>query len=189
MSRKIDHQLFSAHEHALEHETCPQCDVGELHIKNGKHGPFLGCNRYPECDYIKPLHQNDGHIVKALGVACPECGDELLLRQGRYGMFIGCSAYPTCSFIESPSANPVAEKQDKVACPECGSGHIKERKTRFGKVFYACDNYPQCKFSINRPPISGQCQFCGFGLLMEKKSSPSGVIIECAARGCHKVQE
>ena len=42
MSSKIDHQLFSAHEHALEHEACPQCD-GELQLRHGKHGPFMGC--------------------------------------------------------------------------------------------------------------------------------------------------
>lgn len=62
---------------------------------------LLGCTAYPECDYIKPLHQNDGHIIKELGVPCPECGHELVLRQGRYGMFIGCSHYPQCHHIES----------------------------------------------------------------------------------------
>ncbi|GAL16184.1 hypothetical protein JCM19233_7206 [Vibrio astriarenae] len=74
MSSKIDNQLFSAHEHALEHEACPKCQEsgrsGELELRNGKHGAFLGCNQYPQCDYIRPLHQNDGHIVKHLGVAC-----------------------------------------------------------------------------------------------------------------------
>lgn len=80
MSRKIDPQLFAAHEHALQSSPCPQCGAA-LQLRHGKHGPFLGCTAYPECDYIKPLHQNDGHIIKELGVPCPECGHELVLRQ------------------------------------------------------------------------------------------------------------
>lgn len=103
--KKIDHQLFSAHEQALNHEPCPKCGAA-LQLRHGKHGPFLGCSQYPGCDFIKPLHQNDGHIIKELGVPSPECGHELVLRQGRYGMFIGCSHYPECHHIESPDTAP-----------------------------------------------------------------------------------
>lgn len=190
MSGKIDNQLFSAHEHALDHEPCPQCQSGKLLLKNGKHGPFLGCDQYPSCDYIKPLHQNDGHIVKELGVPCPDCGSELLLRQGRFGMFIGCSNYPECHFIQSPNkqVEPEQTEQASVSCPECAKGTLKERKSRFGKTFYACDQYPKCKFAVNHPPVEGHCQFCGFELLVEKKRA-SGTVQECASRRCHKVQD
>ncbi|WP_265448576.1 topoisomerase DNA-binding C4 zinc finger domain-containing protein, partial [Aeromonas salmonicida] len=51
---KIDHHLFSAHEHGFEREPCPQCGA-ELVIRQGKHGPFLGCSAYPSCDYIRSL--------------------------------------------------------------------------------------------------------------------------------------
>lgn len=66
-----------------KNEPCPQCGA-ELVIRSGKHGPFLGCSRYPECDYVRPLKsQADGHIVKILeGQLCPECGAVLVLRQG-----------------------------------------------------------------------------------------------------------
>ncbi|WP_114767239.1 DNA topoisomerase family protein [Vibrio rhodolitus] len=190
MSSKIDQQLFSAHEHALEHQACPKCQLeqreGELQLRHGKHGPFLGCNLYPECDYIKPLHQNDGHIIKELGVPCPQCGNELVLRQGRYGMFIGCSHYPTCHHIESLEQNE-PEQSDEVACPECSKGHLVERKTRFGKLFYACDNYPKCKFAVNQPPVAGKCQACAFPLLVEKKLA-SGNRLQCADRKCQHTQ-
>ena len=54
--------LFTVH----KNEPCPQCGA-ELVIRSGKHGPFLGCSRYPECDYVRPLKsQADGHIVKIL---------------------------------------------------------------------------------------------------------------------------
>ncbi len=187
MSGKIDNQLFSAHEHALN-DPCPKCG-GALQLRHGKHGPFLGCMQYPGCDYIKPLHQNDGHIVKELGVPCPECGSELVLRQGRYGMFIGCSAYPQCHHIESQDSPAEDEKTSQLfACPECGKGHLAERKTRFGKTFYACDTYPKCKFAVNLPPIAGKCEKCGFPLLVEKKMA-SGTKSQCADRKCGHIQE
>ncbi len=190
MSSKIDQQLFSAHEHALEHQACPKCQdeqrEGELQLRHGKHGPFLGCNLYPECDYIKPLHQNDGHIIKELGVPCPQCGNELVLRQGRYGMFIGCSHYPQCHHIESLEQNE-PQQSAHVLCPECQTGHLVERKTRFGKLFYACDNYPKCKFAVNQPPIAGQCEVCHFPLLVEKTLA-SGTKRQCADRKCHHTQ-
>jgi ribosomal protein S27AE len=58
-----------------KNEPCPQCGA-ELVIRSGKHGPFLGCSHYPDCDYIRPLKsQADGHIVKVLeGQECPSCG-------------------------------------------------------------------------------------------------------------------
>lgn len=185
MSGKINEQLFSAHEHALDQEqTCPKCG-SELVIRNSKRGPFLGCAAYPACDYIKSLSQNDGHIVKYLGKPCPDCGCELLLRQGRYGMFIGCAGYPDCQHIESPEKKA---EDTKLTCPECGKGHLIERKSRYGKIFYACDQYPSCRFAINNKPIVGECQSCGFGLLIEKKLA-SGTKQQCADRKCHAYQE
>ncbi|CCN33435.1 putative DNA topoisomerase [Vibrio nigripulchritudo SO65] len=187
MSGKIDAQLFSAHEHALETEPCPQCG-GELSLRHGKHGPFLGCNQYPACDYIRNLNQNDGHVVKELGVPCPKCANELVLRQGRYGMFIGCSSYPECHHIESLDA-PKEEQapKDEIACPECKTGHLVERKSRYGKMFYACDSYPKCKFAVNHKPVIGTCSECNYSLLVEKKLA-SGAKIVCANRKCQKEQ-
>ncbi|MFV0575863.1 MAG: topoisomerase DNA-binding C4 zinc finger domain-containing protein [Vibrio sp.] len=195
MNKKIDQQLFSAHEHALEHEACPKCGEshqGQLQMRHGKHGAFLGCHRYPECDYIRPLHQNDGHIIKELGVPCPECADqeklgELVLRQGRYGMFIGCSNFPECHHIESSSPEPKESPDLEIDCPECEKGKLVERQSRFGKSFYACDAYPKCKFSVNLPPIKGKCEQCGFPLLVEKNLA-SGKKIQCADRKCQHVQ-
>lgn len=209
MSKQIDQQLFSAHEHALDHEACPKCHQtlqGELQLRHGKHGPFLGCNQYPACDYIRPLHQNDGHIIKELGVACPECSKhlldteqldtaefdpekvgELVLRQGRYGMFIGCSRFPECHHIESMDAPQPVQQEQTFTCPECQKGQLVERKSRYGKTFFACDDYPKCKFSINAKPIVGECQLCHFPLLTEKKTA-AGNKLQCADRKCQHIQ-
>lgn len=188
MSSKINSELFSARAHALDNEMCPQCQRGHLHLRHGKHGPFLACDQYPSCDYLRSLHNNDGHVVKALGVACPECDNELVLRQGRFGMFIGCSGYPQCHYLTPiQQHDDNAEKPDNPLCPECLTNHIVERKTRFGKTFYACDGYPKCKFAVNLPPLSGRCQVCGFALLVEKKTA-QGVKRQCASRKCQQSQ-
>ena len=109
-----------------KNEPCPQCGA-ELVIRSGKHGPFLGCSHYPDCDYIRPLKsQADGHIVKVLeGQECPSCGAVMVLRQGRFGMFIGCSRYPECEHTE------LIDKPDEtaIACPQCGQGHLVQRRS------------------------------------------------------------
>ncbi|MYM61357.1 DNA topoisomerase [Vibrio sp. OCN044] len=191
MSGKIDNQLFSAHEHALEQKACPKCRSqqgnGQLQLRHGKHGVFLGCSLYPSCDYVQPLHQNDGHVVKELGVPCPECGQELVLRHGRYGMFIGCSDYPNCSHVESLDQEANSAPCADIACPECHKGQLVERKNRFGKTFYACDNFPKCRFALNQPPVKGCCEQCGFPLLVEKALA-NGNKLQCADRKCGYTQ-
>lgn len=163
-------------------EPCPECGA-ELVIRNGKHGPFLGCSRYPECEYIRPLKsQADGHIVKVLeGQVCPVCQATLVLRQGRFGMFIGCSRYPECAHIE------LIDKPDEtaVACPQCHSGKLVQRRSRFGKTFYSCDRYPECQFVLNFKPVAGECSLCRYPLLIEKKTA-QGVKRFCASKQCGK---
>ncbi len=184
MNGKIDKSLFSVHEHALDSgRLCEKCG-SPLVMKNGKHGPFLGCSRYPGCDYILALHQHDGHIVKELGVPCPECGHELVLRQGRYGMFIGCSDYPNCQHIERQEP----EEETEISCPECRSGQLVERKSRYGKTFWACNSYPKCRFAVNFEPVSGHCEVCGFPLLVKKKLA-SGTKLLCADKSCQQEQK
>jgi putative DNA topoisomerase len=176
--------LFSGNEHVLDRTLCPQCHGGELVMRFGKRGPFLGCDHYPNCDYIQPLKQNDGHIVKQLDLSCPQCTSSLVLRQGRYGMFIGCLTYPECDYSTSTET-----KTDNlaIACPECNKGHLVERTSRQGKTFYACEQYPRCRYAVNNKPIAGICQQCGFNLLMEKKLA-GGKKIQCADRKCHTYQ-
>ena len=98
---KIDHSLFSAHEHALEDNfgDCPDCGK-PLHIKNSKSGPFIGCTGYPDCHFSKPLHDKQTTLLKTLdGVFCPECNGALAIKKGRFGMFIGCTDFPDCHYI------------------------------------------------------------------------------------------
>lgn len=163
-----------------KHEPCPECGA-ELVIRSGKHGAFLGCSTYPNCSYVRPLKgQGDGHIVKVLeGQHCPKCQSELVLRQGRYGMFIGCSHYPVCDHTE------LIDRPDEtlLSCPQCQQGKLVQRRSRFGKTFYACDRYPGCQFAVNFTPVAGTCEYCQFPLLIEKKTA-QGLKRFCASKAC-----
>lgn len=165
--------------------TCPECGAG-LVIRSGRHGHFLGCSDYPTCQYIRPLKANvDGHIVKVLdGQMCPKCESVLVLRQGRYGMFISCQNYPQCDHTE------VIDKPQETSllCPQCRKGHLLQRKSRFGKIFHACDRYPECQFAINNRPEAGKCSWCDYPLLMEKKTV-QGMKLFCASKLCGKLVE
>lgn len=104
-----------------------------------------------------------------------------MLRQGRYGMFIGCSDYPQCDHTE------VIDKPDETAitCPQCGQGKLLQRKSRYGKVFHSCDRYPECQFALNVKPVAGECAYCHYPLLMEKRTA-KGSVLCCASKLCGK---
>ncbi len=165
---KIDNQLFSAHEHALErdHGDCPECG-GPLVIRHGKHGPFLGCQHYPSCDYHRPLVEKVVQQEEVLEeTECPQCGRPLALKSGRYGFYIGCSGFPECDYVAREERDaPV----DNITCPQCHEGELVARSNRFGKTFFACTAYPKCKYLVNDKPVSTSCPECGWSMLVEKK--------------------
>jgi len=106
--------------------------------------------------------QEDMPVVKSgpepIGRDCPECGRELVIRYGRYGKFISCSGFPECRYTE-----PWLEKIG-VTCPQDG-GEIVQRKTRKGRTFFGCQNYPECDFTSWKRPIAQPCPNCQ-GLLV-----------------------
>ena len=96
------------------------------------------------------------------GEVCPECGSPLVLRKGRYGEFVACSNYPACKYIKKEEK----EIKNICSCPKCG-GTIIEKKTKKGKIFYGCNNYPKCKVALWDMPTGKVCPECG-ELLIEK---------------------
>ena len=78
---------------------------------------------------------------------CPDCGSDLMWRRGRFGAFIACSNYPTCKYIKKKEAREIG-----LLCPECGQGQVVERKGRWGRFFYGCRRYPECKFTAYHKP-------------------------------------
>jgi DNA topoisomerase I len=102
--------------------------------------------------------------LEPIGRACPECGHDLVIRWGRYGKFISCSNFPNCRFTE-----PWLEKIG-VNCPKDG-GEIVERKTRKGRIFYGCANYPECDFTSWKLPLPSPCPECGGLLVVMNKTT------------------
>jgi DNA topoisomerase-1 len=98
-----------------------------------------------------------------IGRDCPECGHPLVIRWGRYGKFISCSNYPACRHTEA-----WLEKIG-VRCPKDG-GEIVERKTRKGRTFYGCMNYPNCDFTSWKLPLAAPCPECGGLLVVANKN-------------------
>jgi DNA topoisomerase I len=162
---------FERYEETLD-ELCPLCptegrEPGQLQVKLGRFGKFIGCTNYPECRYIRNMDGSVRPEPKMLDEICPECGKHNLQeRVGRYGAFIGCSGYPDCKYIKKEPPPSTG-----VTCPECHQGELLERKNRFGQTFYSCSRYPDCTMSSSNPPIKDHpCPECGSLLLQRPKS-------------------
>ena len=93
-----------------------------------------------------------------IGRICPDDGGDLVIRFGRYGKFISCGNFPTCRYTE-----PWLEKIG-IHCPQ-DHGEIVIKKTRKGRTFYGCANYPECDFTSWKLPIKEPCPNCQ-GLLV-----------------------
>lgn len=90
------------------------------------------------------------------GETCPKCGSDLVIKQSKYGKFTACSNYPTCKYIKQDNQTSPKEIMD---CPLC-DGKIVEKKTRKGKIFYGCSNYPKCNLATWDLPIKEKCPNC-----------------------------
>ncbi len=97
------------------------------------------------------------------GEDCPECGHPLVIRKGKYGEFTACSNYPECKYIKQVPREVV----EICDCPNC-DGKIIEKKSKRGKVFYGCNNYPSCKTAYWDMPTGEKCPECGKMLLKKK---------------------
>jgi DNA topoisomerase-1 len=113
-------------------EPCPKCGEGVLASKRGRFGPFVGCSRYPDCDFI----QREGPPPPdqlPFEVTCPKNGDgHLVARRARRtgNVFWGCSAYPKCDFttnheplgaVHDADDGPVARREGGALCLKCGA--------------------------------------------------------------------
>ncbi|KPJ59496.1 MAG: DNA topoisomerase I [Deltaproteobacteria bacterium DG_8] len=164
-------------------EVCPQCG-GHLIIKLGRYGRFYGCEGYPKCKYVRPL-DNKAEGVSDQGDTveerCEKCGKPMIIKESRYGKFLACSGYPQCRNVRSLNKSmPLG-----IRCPECKEGEIVGKRTRRGKLFYGCSNYPQCSFASWDKPVDESCPHCGSSILIEKESKRYGVILRCIKKGCH----
>jgi DNA topoisomerase-1 len=167
-------------------EVCPLDPAhGVMVLKKGRFGPFLACSQYPDCKATKRLVRGEGgklqvETLKTIDEKCPTCGKDLAWRRGRFGPFIACSDYPACKYIKKKEAREIG-----LLCPDCGQGQVVERKGRWGRAFYGCKRYPECKFTAYHRPLAEACPDCGRAYLLEKETKKEGKVIFCGNEACH----
>lgn len=162
-------------------ENCPECGK-QLALRLGKRGNFIGCTNYPECSFTKNANSAEQQIEPEIlqDRVCPECDKPLLVRAGKYGKFIGCSGYPECKYLE-PLEKP---KDTGVSCPKCTKGSLMERKSRRGKVFFSCSQYPGCDYATWNKPVAEPCPNCGHPITTIKTTKRKGTERICPEKEC-----
>ncbi|MBS6501152.1 MAG: type I DNA topoisomerase [Clostridium sp.] len=115
---------------------------------------------------------------KVSDVPCDKCGRMMVIKHGRYGNFLACPGYPECK-----NAKPIVEEIE-APCPKCG-GKLLAKKSKKGKKFFGCANYPQCDFVSWNEPLKEKCPDCGAYMVL-KYSKTKGSYAQCSDSNCNK---
>ena len=113
-------------------------------------------------------------------VKCKLCGRPMLIKRSKYGKFLGCSGFPECKYTE-----PIVEKTGAM-CPKCGHDIVK-KKSKSGRIFYGCSNYPNCDFATFDEVYPIACPKCGKYRIIKRKSKEN--IITCPSCGFEEIVE
>lgn len=152
-------------------QKCPLCGASMI-VKFSAYGPFLACERYPECRALIPMEEG---ATKD----CPNCGSVMVRRGNDITRYFLC--------IKCGSVEP-ADGQELVKCPDCGEGMLVPRTVRKGRMkgrtFFSCSRYPNCKFATWDKPLSTPCPKCG-GLMVEKRPKDGDLIAVCLNDNCN----
>jgi DNA topoisomerase-1 len=101
-------------EDEVSDEVCEYCGRNMV-FKYGPHGKFLACPGFPDCRNTKPYFEKTG-------VACPECGGEILIKKTKKGRrYYGCEHHPECNFMSW-------QRPSNRRCPNCGSYMLEKGK-------------------------------------------------------------
>ncbi len=157
-------------------QTCPEC--GSALIERwGKFGRFLACTAYPECKYTRNLENGQGREVVETDEICDQCGKKMVIKEGRYGKFLACQGYPDCKNTKPLTIG--------IPCPEDGGGLV-ERRSKRGKPYFTCANYPDCKFLLWYRPVPEPCPKCAAPFLIQRGAGRGrGPVLACWRQGCH----
>jgi DNA topoisomerase-1 len=186
-TREVEQQEPESETGEEEIEPCENCGK-PMAVKRGRFGQFLACTGYPECKTTRkliPTKQGGLRAAKPdqiLDEKCPRCGSNLVIKQGRYGEFTACTKYPECKYVK--------HKTTGVKCPKDADkgGEIVERKSKRGKIFFGCANYPDCDFVLWNRPIAEACPKCAAPFLVEKITKKLGRQLLCNNEDCDYVR-
>jgi DNA topoisomerase-1 len=154
---------------------CEKCGEGELLERISRHGFFLGCSRYPDCDFIQDMAPELSDDAEGKTEYCENCGKEMALKRGRFGAFLACTGYPDCKttrrLVEGTRIAHEPDEPLEEKCKECGN-HLIKKSGRFGQ-FIGCSGYPKCKYT--RPITMGiKCPKCNDGEFVRRGSAGKG---------------
>jgi DNA topoisomerase I len=174
---KADDEMLSYKAGIPTGKKCEKCGQGELLERISRHGFFLGCSRYPDCDFIQDLSPDlpESPEGESKVEYCDNCGKEMAIKRGRFGVFLACTGYPDCKTTRRlVEGTRIARQPDEPLdekCPTCGEGLVKKHG-RFGE-FIGCSTYPKCKYT--RPITLGiKCPKCHEGEFVRRGSVGRG---------------
>lgn len=131
--------------------------------------------------FEKMLKHADEHVeevdfVEESDEVCEKCGAPMLIKYGRYGKFLACSNYPECS-----NTKPFIKKLG-IPCPVCDHGEVVERKSKKGRVFYGCNQFPECRFVSWNQPVNEKCPKCQSLLTIKRTKKETKLV--CPEKSC-----
>jgi len=106
---------------------------------------------------------------------CPKCGKRMMIKTGRFGKFLACSGFPDCKSTKTINDET---KKTGVKCPQCDQAELVMKKTKRGKIFYGCPNWPDCNFALWDKPTGNFCPKCN-SLMVEKNGKE-----KCSNKNC-----
>ena len=151
---------------------CEKCGAPMI-VKMSRYGKYLACPNFPECKNTKPYGKGDGKD-EVSDIPCDECGEKMVYRQGPYGRYLKC---PGCG------ANKAIVVDTGIVCPKCHEGHLVRRRSRRGRYFYGCNQYPRCDMALWDEPIDQFCDTCG-AIMVKKTYKNKGEKILCSNPEC-----
>ena len=157
--------------------TCPNCGK-KMIVRTSRFGTqFLGCSGYPECKTMLPLNKDGtaAQIDEKSEEKCGKCGSDMIVKVGPYGKYLQCTN------TECNNRKRLVITTG-VTCPKCGKGEVIQRKSKYGKIFYGCNKYPDCDFVSWNEPVAEKCPECGE--YMVKKITKKESKIVCSNPKC-----
>lgn len=139
-------------------------------------------------DFYKLLEKAEEEVAKieikeeVSDEICEKCGRNMVVKMGRFGKFLACPGYPECK-----NTKPILDKLD-VQCPECEDGTVVRKRSKKGRMFFGCSNYPDCSFVSWDEPTDKKCPNCNKYMVI--KRNKKGNVIKCSDKECgYKINE
>lgn len=166
----IDYDFTAEMEEKLDH--IAEGDLDWVKVLNDFYGPFNEELQKAAADVERveiPVEESN--------VQCEKCGRTMVYKYGRFGRFLACPGYPECKNTKA------IRKTMGVKCPKCGDGEILERKSKKGRLFYGCNQYPKCDFTSWERPFKEPCPHCNSMCVVKGGKSEQKTVL-CLKEGC-----